>query len=198
MSTALFLDIETTGLEPASEEILEVAFVLVDTLAWTPIRRLSFVTLTPEATKRVANLDSINEYVQKMHTKSGLFDEIKSALVTQGSIKSYAEWESQILSLISGWGVKNEPVWGSSVHFDRKFLAHHMPKLNDYFHYRVVDSSSTMERLRKTNRALARAISVDPTKLSGVGTKHRALDDIMYSVDIERLLDKHLYSKVLR
>lgn len=198
MKSALFLDIETTGLDPNKEEILEVAFVLVDTQAWVPVKTKQLLTLTPSALERVNNRETIDPYVRNMHAKSGLWQQIDYCAGIEGYVQDYEAWGQLFLEELKQWGVKNQPIWGSSVAFDRKFLAHHMPELDSYFHYRIVDSSGVMERLRATNPSLAKAIANDPTKLNGVGTKHRALDDIMYSVDLERLLDKHLYSKVLR
>ena len=198
MSEAIFIDIETSGLDPVGGAIFEVAFVAVDTSTWTATKSLSALTLTQENSLMVRNPDLMDNFVLNMHKKSGLWDELQNKLHVGGLHNlpfNYAIVEQSLLSELRNWGVKNVPTWGSSVHFDRKWLAHHMPELNSYFHYRVVDSSSTLERLKATQPAIYRAIDDDPTRLKIDTHKHRAAYDVLVSIDIERRLDSHLFKK---
>ena len=60
---------------------------------------------------------------------------------------------------------------GDSVHFDRRFLAHHMPAVIPMLHYRQIDVSSIREARKAADLFV-------PTKARG----HRALEDIAESI----------------
>lgn len=194
MSDAVFIDLETTGLDPVKEEIVEFAIAVVDTDTWQidPNRCQDGFIISPTFAERLEANDFI-DFIKNMHEKSGLFPLVRKKLETgQSTPKSYETVEENILKFISTWNIKTLPVWGSSVHFDRKFLEQKMPKLNDYFHYRIVDSSSDMMRLKATQPELWKLIDNDPTKYKSPADKksHRALEDIKHSIDLERRLAK--------
>ncbi|QOR56200.1 DnaQ-like DNA polymerase III subunit [Gordonia phage Linetti] len=193
MSNAVFIDLETTGLNPVTEEIIEFAIVVVDTQTWTPVpgKELTGILFTPQIVLRLHD-DSFVKPVREMHNKNGLFPRLRGYMENNTPPREYEDIEKRILDSISGFQVKGLPVWGSSVHFDRKFLEQKMPTLNDYFHYRVVDSSSDMERLKATQPELWKKIDNDPTKYVSPADKpnHRALEDLMHSIDLERRLQK--------
>ena len=194
MTDAVFIDLETTGLDPVAEEIIEFAIAVVDTNTWEidSSRCQSGIIISPSFARRLRE-DDLSDFIKNMHNKSGLLPLIRGRLESGSSVpNTYENVEANILGYISGWGIKTLPVWGSSVHFDRKFLEQKMPKLNEYFHYRIVDSSSDMMRLKATQPELWKLIDNDTTKYeSPEGAKaHRALEDIRHSVDLERRIDK--------
>ncbi len=194
MSDAVFIDIETTGLSPTEDEILELAVARVDTRTWEMKENYTGLVYTPGAVRRILERDLI-PIVKDMHTQSGLLGELNTLYDRDVSPRSYEEIEQAVLALVKPWGVKGQPIWGSSVHFDRGFLARKFPLLNGYFHYRIVDSSSDMMRLKNTHPELWKKIDEDPTKLpESEYTKHRALDDIRYSIDLERRIAKWITS----
>lgn len=61
---------------------------------------------------------------------------------------------------------------GNSVHQDKLFLFHHMPQLNDYLHYRIMDVSSVKTVVN----------AVNPKLFYMKKNKHRAIDDIRESI----------------
>lgn len=61
---------------------------------------------------------------------------------------------------------------GNSVHQDKFFLFHHMPKLNAFLHYRILDVTSVKLVVNAKN----------PTIFYKKVGKHRALDDIYESI----------------
>lgn len=199
---AFFLDIETTGIDPVKEEIIEVGFALVDTFNWSIEREFSTLISTPQFKDRVDN-DGLEDFITHMHTKSGLLHDFQSywdgGAGLERTVYSYEEYEAILLGIVKTWGVKNTPVWGSSVGFDRKFLEQKMPAFNDYFHYRVVDSSSVMERLKLTKPDLWRWVDNDPQKYkSPEGAKlHRPLEDLRHSISMEERLDKWVYKPAM-
>lgn len=187
---AVFIDLETTGLSPVAEEIIELGIARVNTDTWTIVEEHSAVIWTPQIQARL-KLNDLSEFIVKMHTKSGLLAELRSLEETGVMPRFYSEAEASILEIVKAWGAKRLPVWGSSVHFDRKFLEQKMPNLNEFFHYRIVDSSSDMERIKAKYPTLWKKIDNDPTKYeSPEGAQdHRVLEDIRHSIDLERRLD---------
>jgi len=68
---------------------------------------------------------------------------------------------------------KNElTIAGNSIHMDKLFLFHHMPKLNEFLFYRILDVSSVKMAVNTMNPKLFYK------KKGG----HRALDDIKESI----------------
>lgn len=194
---ALFLDIETTGLDPWREQIMEIGFALVDTDTWEITKVSSGLVYTPELRFRLEN-DMIDDFIKDMHTKSGLLHAIQAVheRTDEKDVDNYSSYEDRIIRFLEDeWGItRRNPSWGSSVHFDRRFLAAKMPKLNELMHYRIVDSSSEMERIKLRYPSLWKKIDEDPTKFQGSDSPdHRVIEDIRHSVDLERRLDKWVY-----
>ena len=75
------------------------------------------------------------------------------------------------------------PMCGNSVHQDRRFMARHLPKLEEYFHYRNLDVSTLKELARRWK----------PQLLDGLSKhgKHEALADIHESIDELRYYREH-------
>ena len=67
------------------------------------------------------------------------------------------------------------PLAGNSIGTDRRFLAAHLPEIEEYLHYRSVDVSTVKELAR---RWYPDALAAAPVKAGG----HRALDDIRESL----------------
>ena len=77
------------------------------------------------------------------------------------------------------------PLCGNSVWQDRRFLARHMPVLNEYLHYRIVDVSTVKELARRWRPALVDGFEKKNT--------HRALDDIRESIAELRYYRDHFF-----
>lgn len=193
-NVAVFIDLETTGLDLETESILEFGAVLVELPTFRKVAGFSALSPTREALQ-FAEYGGTDEYVQKMHEKSGLIQDLKKAFgpdAKEEECLTHDEWDMELADSLKRWGVSRQTcIWGSSVHFDKKFLAKYLPRVNALFHYRVVDSSSTMERLRHTNPDLAKIIDVQKDK-NKIGS-HRVLDDISDSIRLEELLTRYLY-----
>ena len=67
------------------------------------------------------------------------------------------------------------PLCGNSIGTDRRFLAHCLPEIDEYLHYRSVDVSTVKELAR---RWYPEAYANGPKKAGA----HRALDDIRESI----------------
>ena len=67
------------------------------------------------------------------------------------------------------------PLAGNSIGTDRRFLAAHLPEIEEYLHYRSVDVSTIKEL---AGRWYPEALAAAPRKAGG----HRAMDDIKESL----------------
>jgi oligoribonuclease len=161
----VWVDLEMTGLLPEEHVIVEIACVVTDAQLNPLDGGISRVIFADET--QLARMDSI---VIKMHTESGLVTEIANGVPLQDA-------EADVLNYIKSHIAepKKSPLAGSSVYVDRMFLQAHMPTLESYLHYRIVDVSSVKEL---TRRWYPRMYFAAPTK----NGNHRALADIFDSI----------------
>lgn len=127
----VIVDVETTGLDPVLDTILELGILIADK---------NFNILGEFSMVRHFNLEvqgaGVIEKVVDMHTKNGLWEECANSGNTLSHIsQSATQWLT--------WGDwNNQPMCGSTIQFDRSFIAQWMPGLNKTFHYRHIDVSS--------------------------------------------------------
>jgi oligoribonuclease len=165
----LWLDIETTGLDPKNDKILEVAWFTTDrNLFETTRANTSFVCTDYVA---IHELLSANPEVARMHTESGLWDNFANAYGGGGNQMLLLEdIEDLIIKDIESLDSDDIVLAGASVHFDRSFIAEHMPRLDRRLSHRHLDTSSIRMMMKACNVGYPETM---------IGTKHRALDDII-------------------
>lgn len=169
----IWIDMEMTGLEPATDYVLEVAIVITDsqlnTVAEAP------VYVVHQADEVLAAMDAWN---QSTHKRSGLIDRVKASALDNAAV------EAALLAFIQQYvPARTSPMCGNSICQDRRFLARWMPKLEDYFHYRNLDVSTLKE--------LAKRWKPDITKGLKKHGKHEALADIYESIDEMKYYREH-------
>ena len=76
------------------------------------------------------------------------------------------------------------PLCGNSIHNDRAFLSKEMPEVLDLLHYRIVDVSTIKELVNRWYPNLERYRKKEA---------HRALDDIIESVEELRHYRQHIF-----
>jgi oligoribonuclease len=159
----VWIDLETTGLDPEASVILEVAVVITDKHL-NQLAQASLVIHHP--TSALVDLDN---WVQEQHRASGLLEEVRRSTLT------LAKAEAAVLELVAAHCPPRAcPLAGSSVCFDRRFLMRYMPKLDAHLSYRLVDVSSIKEIVKRWYP--------DKVLPNGSGAKHRALPDILESI----------------
>ena len=169
----VWLDLETTGLDPVTDDILELGIVVTDDDV-NEIARRSWVLHHEGPSARVG------DFVRDMHTTNGLWSECAASTLSRRSV------EREALLWLESVGVAHgaAPLAGNTIGFDRSFLREGMSQLLGWFHYRSVDMSSLNEMARRWWPTLY------DTRPSGKA--HRALDDLDVSIALARHYRQHL------
>lgn len=156
-----WIDIETTGLDPQHDVILEVAVAVTDGALALQHKARFVVGHDPAYTRMSA-------WAWKTHGQSGLLDEVKTQHLSGFGIR---EADAAVAEML----VDGAPLGGSSPHFDRSFIERHMPQTACRLSHRNVDVSSML--------ILAHSNGID---VEAGEAPHRALEDIDRSVEIAR------------
>jgi len=153
-----------TGLDADNDKIIEIATIVTDSelnvLAEGPVFAIS------QSNETLAAMDDWN---QEHHGKSGLIDRVKASTVTE------AEAEQKTIEFLQQYvAAGKSPMCGNSVWQDRRFLCRYMPKLESFFHYRLIDVSTMKELAKRWAPRVYNAVEKEG--------KHQALDDVKDSI----------------
>lgn len=160
----VWVDIETTGLNEQTATILEIAVLLTDQQLKPLGEGVNLIIHHPQEV-----LEGMNTWCQQQHGKSGLTEQVKNSSLSMSAA------EEKILSLIKQHvPEKSSPLCGNTVHFDKRFLKHHMPKVHDYLHKRIIDVSTIKELAKRWYPELPEYTKKET---------HRALEDIKESIE---------------
>jgi oligoribonuclease len=138
-SRLIWLDLEMTGLDPDSDVILEIATVVTD-------EALELVAEGPNIAIHQSEevLKGMDEWSKHQHERSGLLARVRESSYT------CKQAEEKTLEFLSAYcGKEESPLCGNSVLKDREFVMRHMPKLEDFLHYRNIDVSTIKELVRR-------------------------------------------------
>ena len=132
----VWMDLEMTGLDPATDVIVEIATVVTDDELDIVAEGPDLVIHQPD--EALAAMDPV---VNEMHTRSGLLDAIRTSDI------SLADAGAATLAFIRTHAPepRSVPLCGNSIGTDRRFLAAYLPEIEDYLHYRSIDVSAVKE-----------------------------------------------------
>ncbi|MCG6350721.1 oligoribonuclease [Vibrio fluvialis] len=160
----IWIDLEMTGLDPETHKIIEIASIVTDSqlniLAEGPVLAVH----QPES-----ELQKMDDWCTNTHTNSGLVERVRQSSVNEDDAVA------QTIAFLEQWvPAGKSPICGNSIGQDRRFLYKHMPRLEEYFHYRYIDVSTIKELTRRWK----------PEVLGGFSKQgsHLALDDIRESI----------------
>lgn len=171
----VWLDLEMTGLEPATDVILEIATIVTDSqlniLAEGPV----FAIYQPDEV-----LDNMSQWCIEHHGKSGLTDRCRNSTI------DLAKATDETLAFVQQYVAPGKsPMCGNSIGQDRRFINKYMPTFEDFFHYRNLDVSTVKELARRWKPEV-----LDKVEKKGA---HLALDDIRESIAELKVYQEHFF-----
>lgn len=173
----VWIDLEMTGLNPGIDTILEIAVFITDNDLAIVAPGPHFVIHHTEKT-----LEIMKPVVRDLHTASGLLDLVERSKVTMHQA------EHEVVEFLSKHCIPSTALLcGNSIWMDKAFLAVHMPKLHDFFHYRIIDVSSLKELILRWYPESS------PLKHIRKDDNHRAVDDILESIEELRYYRKNFF-----
>jgi oligoribonuclease len=162
-----WIDLEMTGLDTVRHTVVEIAVLITDSELELVDDGIDLIVHAPP--EALAEMD---DFVIKMHTKSGLLPAIEASTLSLEDAST--EVLAYLASVLPGPGTT--PLCGNSIGVDRRFLDRYLPDVDQYLHYRSVDVSSFKELCRRWYPSVYKK---RPAKLES----HRALDDIRESIE---------------
>ncbi len=164
-SNLIWIDLEMTGLNHKTDQIIEIATVVTDV-------NLNTIAEGPAIAIKTAQhyLDNMDKWCTTHHGNSGLTKRVMASNITM------QEAQAQTIEFLTEFVPKGKsPMCGNSICQDRRFMIEQMPILEEFFHYRNLDVSTLKELAKRWSPKVYSA-----HKKQGA---HLALDDIYESID---------------
>ncbi len=170
----VWIDLEMTGLNAATDHILEIAAVVTGA-DLVPLAEIERVIFQPEDI-----LERMSARVRRIHTDNGLLDAVRA------SRTSRAEAERAVLSAVARHAPPGEGILsGNSVYHDWRFLVRHMPRLEQHLHSRQVDIGTISVLVGSWYPRI---------EFPRPPTNHRAMADIRASLEELRYYCQHAFN----
>lgn len=166
----IWLDLETTGLDPMTDLVLEVY-----ACAASFERPLSLEGPSVHVVFPFKDWDDVDPVVIAMHAKSGLLAEC--AVVGSEYGRVYAASDSLLFDTFQSLGTDEDKLVlaGSSVHFDLAFVRRYFPRFASLLSHRVFDVSA--------QQLFCYALGMPEIPKGDEGLAHRAEADVRASVE---------------
>lgn len=169
----IWIDLEMTGLYPEHDRIIEIATIVTDS-------NLQILSEGPVFAIHQSEelINQMDEWNTRQHHASGLINRVKQSNVNEREAE-----EATIEFLAKHTTAGKSPMCGNTIWQDRRFLSRYMPKLEQYFYYRMIDVSSLKEL----------ALRWAPEVYNGAQkeSRHLAMDDIRDSIEELRYYREH-------
>lgn len=207
-SPVAWIDVETTGVNVSSCDLLEIAAVVTTGPDYTPVDDGIVVTIHPQQFASLSPAAAVEgtksallkraegdgyeargaRRVYDMHVSSGLFADIEAEQCVALADADHMVWEY----LAKHVKPRGAILGGNSITLDRNFLEAYAPKTFNHIHYRSLDCTSVYELVRRLpGVGEDSALTVEQE-----GVSHRAMSDIFTSIKQARVLGKFLSGAV--
>lgn len=174
----VWVDLEMTGLHPEQDEILEIASIVTDNQLRIICEGPVLAVHHPDAV-----LQQMDDWNQRTHGQSGLIQRVRESRLDTQAV------ETQTLDFLHAHvSAGTSPICGNSVCQDRRFLARLMPRLERFFHYRMIDVSTLKELTYRWYPGFPKFPKAE---------KHEALADIRESIDELAYYREKIFPQVL-
>lgn len=169
----VWIDLEMTGLNAATDHVLEIAAVITGP-DLVPLAEVERIVHQPDEV-----IDRMSARVKKIHTENGLLAAVAASRTTR------AEAERAVLQTVSRYCPPGEGILcGSSVYHDWRFLVRHMPRLEQHLHFRQIDIGTVSVLVSAWYPAI---------EFPRPATDHRALADVRASLEELRYYCQHAF-----
>lgn len=170
----VWIDTETTGLNPAGDALLEIA-VVVTRNDLTEIGAFDIV-IAPSLNVD-ASIERMDAFVREMHTANGLINAMRGHAAHHPRVADYLVADA--IDRFTAGHTGPFLLGGNSITHDRGFLARHAPQTFSRLHYRSIDVSGIEQEMIRDGydrQITAWRERFEPSKA------HRALGDIRDSI----------------
>lgn len=170
----VWIDTETTGLDPAIDDLLEVA-VVVTLNDLTEVGALDIVIApSPDVD---ASIERMGAFVRQMHTTNGLIEAMRGADAHHPRVADHLV--AGAIDRFTAGHAGPFLLGGNSITHDRGFLARHAPQTFSRLHYRSIDVSGIEQEMIRDGYGQQIAAWRSRFEPSDA---HRALGDIRDSI----------------
>lgn len=174
-----FVDLETTGLDAQKDNILELGIIVTD-LRLDKLSGRSWYCDPPSNYK-----EKMDPVVVEMHTKNGLIQAIDEGRGID--LRTVAGLALEFCHVFES-NLGEFPLCGSSIHFDRAFLKHHLSSFESSFFRRNIDVSTIKELVKRWH----------PSRLPAKSQSgHRALADLEFTIEELRHYKSEFFAEAL-
>jgi oligoribonuclease len=171
----VWIDLEMTGLDVASDRIVEIAVVVTDNALNILAEGPNLIIHEPQEF-----LDALSDDRKEFMKMDGLWYEVPK------STNLLPDVEDTVVSFLEEHIAPGEsPLCGNTISKDRQFLERYMPCVTEMLHYRNIDVSSIKELARRWKPELLGQVKKKET--------HRARDDIYESIEELKVYREHLF-----
>ena len=178
MEEIVFLDVETSGLKPKYDYMLEIAVLIVGARQLEVRGSGSWVIKYEQDGKRILSHDLLDlacavQVVRTMHSVNHLLDDCDG-----DSAVPLEEAEQEVLGLLDRHvvGEARIVIGGYSPQFDREVVEANMPQLFKRLSHRMVDVSTFRECAKVWNAGL---LSEEKPLAQDPAANHRAMADCL-------------------